>query len=171
MKLATVRFQMSTQSIQLGKILWWTNGRMKVTLVTVWPMKLWLGKSISTNQSSKQLHFTMSADVRDRERHTQTKPSKDICMTRVHYFVRHLLSRCDAERVSCGHPERLKTRLQHLSSLCVLKEFLLSMRITHDILPTASSSLLIMQHMSWRQFADRLKYWCLKSVFSLQCHI
>ena len=41
------------------------------------------------------------------------------------------------------------------------------MRITHDILQTASSSLSIMQHMSWRQFADRLKYWCLKICISI----
>lgn len=46
------------------------------------------------------------------------------------------------------------------------------MRITHDILQTASSSLLIMQHMSLRQFTELLKYWCLKiCIFILKSQI
>ncbi len=48
----------------------------------------------------------------------------------------------------------------------------LSMRITHDILQTASSSLSIMQHISRRQFTDTLKYWCLKiCIFITPSHV
>lgn len=94
------------------------------------------------------------------------------CVSRNRYVALYLLNHQNQNLVFPAHPERPEIYLWFLSSLYLLKESLLSMRITHDILQTASSSLLIMQYMSWRQFTELLKYWCLKiCIFILKSQI
>lgn len=90
------------------------------------------------------------------------------------YVKMHLLHKT---RAWSHLPKDYRNSLQYLSSFCRLKQFPVSIGITPDTLQTASSSLLIMQRESWRQFTELLKYWCPNLYFHFhitcsgrQCH-